>query len=122
MGLLTEFLGEQKPEFNKERIIEEIKDGLKSFFPNWSWLTTPDYEFDLILVTTKEIKEEITNNLNPNSENKNVFSRYYQIARGVFITQQDVVMPQECNIGQLKIASARELFNRLRKFDEINGE
>jgi len=119
MGLLTEHPNQEKPEFNKERIIQEIKEGLEIDFPHWSWLTTPDYEFDFILVTTKSVLEKRVNNINRMMEYENVSTKSYQIARGIFVTEYEGTdHAQECNIGQLNIKSARQLFNKLKEYDE----
>lgn len=118
MGLLTQYPREDKPEFNKERIIQEIKDGLQDF-PEWVWLTTPEYNFDLMLMRTKIVREEIVNTRNPMSEHKRVVTKSYQIVLGVFVTQeQGQDQAQEYALGQLKIASARQLFNKLKEYHE----
>lgn len=115
MGLLTQYPIQENPKFDKERIIQEIKDGLEDF-PEWSWLTTPDYEFDFILVRTKTVMEEIINNLNPMSHYQKILPKSYQIALGVFVSQGEW-NPQECDIEQLHVESSREMFNKLKEYD-----
>ncbi len=115
MGLLTEHPVQESPKFDKERVIQEIKEGLEKDFPDWNWLTTPDYEFDLILIRNKMVREE-TVIRSQWSKYEKVDDRRYQIAYGVFVTQ-DEVFSQDCAVVHIIIESARQIFNILRKHD-----
>lgn len=118
MGLLTEYPTREDKKFDKEKIINEIKEGLEKDFPDWSWLTTPDYEFDLILIRNKMVREEIVNTQNPMSKYEKVEDKRYQIAYGVFVAQdQDEVFSQDCAVIHIKIESARQIFNILGNND-----
>lgn len=115
MGLLTEHPIREDKKFDKEKVINEIKEGLEKDFLDWNWLTTPEYEFDLILIRNKMLREEIVIR-SEWSKYEKVEDKQYQIAYGVFVTQDDVYS-QDCAVVHIKIESARQIFSTLSKHD-----
>lgn len=116
MGLLTEYQEQEKPKFDKERIIDEIKEGVQKH-PKWSWFTTPDYDFDLIVIRSKLINEKIINDMNPNTLYQAIIENTYHIVYGVWVSERSCQEEQDCDIWQVGVASAKELFNIIKKHD-----
>lgn len=115
MGLLTEYREPREPEFDKEQVIYDIKEGLKRDFPEWACFTSPDYEFDLIVMRTKTVNESLTLVGNDWTLEQTKFEqRQYQIVYGVAVG--DSILPEKFNGALvLCVSSARELFKTLVK-------
>ena len=122
MGILTHRKTNNTPDvkFDKEQVIQDIKEGLKRDFPEWVWFTSPEYAFDLIVMRTKTVNEQITLGGNDWTVEQTKFEqKQYQFVYGVCIRDSfsalyEGGLPDNFNGALILVtSSARELFRRL---------
>jgi len=117
--------------FNKEEIIEEIKEKLPE---PWLWYTIGSSmdspfnpKYDLLIIRNKDVREEI-NHHRPFSSFKNTVDSVYSLVLGVnivdrFSTQKKFDIPEEDALvtAVVEVNSAVTLFNILRDMDSQPG-
>lgn len=116
--------------FNKQDIIQEIRENLKNKLPMWDWMVSKDGAFftsDFVFFRSHEIKEEIHRAENPYNPFKKTVDSVYQTIVAVYI-EESYRNPEIFNGGRgyplitsIEVSSAKDLYRMLKKIDLSNG-
>lgn len=114
--------------FNKEDIIEEIKEQLPE---PWMWYTISESinsscEYDLLVIRNKNVKEEISHT-RPFASFTNVIDCIYSIVLGVCVVDKfssqkkfNISTDESLVTATVEVNSARTLFDLIKEIDSKN--
>jgi len=117
-----------EPPFNKENILEEIKNQLPE---PWIWYTVHECmgnndlsTYDLIITRKKNINEDLTIG-RPGQPYRSLISTTYSINIGIEVVEEitcpNIIDNDYLVTASVQIKSSRELFNLLRNIDSKPG-
>lgn len=112
---------DHKVSFDKEKVIEEIKDMLKDY-PDWHVMKVESVTCDLVLMRKVLIQEEITIRDNPFHIYKNINTSIYQVIIGVYMDNESKdydkrTQDQALCLTTVQVDSSKALARVLKKYN-----
>lgn len=128
--MTKEEIAKQERPFDKQQVIQDIKDKLKAKMPDWEWFVVEEgvyADFDLVLIRNKEVHELPAMRILSNPHNPQSKKSTYHMVYGIFVEQDPNLELTETAAAELQsptiqvcygvTSSLHHLIKKLSKLD-----